>query len=168
LSDAWERSRVNVDGLPDPRDLDGDFGHRHESAVRFADTDAMGHVNNAVYLTYVESARVAWWSEVTGEAIQREPGRAEGLILAEASVAFRAPVFHGETVTLESRPTRLGRSSIALEHRLTAARPGSASRLVATCRSTIVRYDYVTERPTPLSADLIERIEACEGRRLRD
>ena len=156
-----------TDAPPDPRDLPGDFGHRHTSAVRFADTDAMGHVNNAVYLTYVESARVAWWRAVTGEPIQREPGRAEGLILAEASLAFRSPVFHGEVVTVETRATGIGRTSVAMEHRLSAASDGP-SRLVATCRSTIVRYDYVSERPTPLSRELVEAIEASEGRGLRD
>jgi acyl-CoA thioester hydrolase len=159
--------RIAIDGTADPRDLEGDFGHRHVSPVRFADTDAMGHVNNAVYLTYVESARVAWWADVTGETILREPGRAVGLILAEASVAFRSPVFHGETVTVETRAMGIGRTSIAMEHRLTAARPGGPSRLVATCRSRIVRYDYDLERPTPWAADIIERVEAAEGRQLR-
>jgi acyl-CoA thioester hydrolase len=164
---ARARDRVRVDGPADPRDLAGDFGHQHASVVRFADTDAMGHVNNAVYLTYVESARVAWWADVTGEAIKREPGRAEGLILAEADVAFRAPVFHGETVVVESRATRIGRTSISLEHRLTASLPNGPARLVATCRSVIVRYDYVAERPVPFPSALIKRIEADEGRSLR-
>ncbi|HUQ77483.1 MAG TPA: thioesterase family protein [Patescibacteria group bacterium] len=167
MTEPRPRDRVATHGPPDPRDLVGDFGHRHVSVVRFADTDAMGHVNNAVYLTFVESARVAWWSDVTGEAIQREPGRAEGLILAEAEVAFRAPVFHGETVVVETRATRIGRTSIASEHRLTASRPGGPARLVATCRSVIVRYDYVTETPVALDPDLIERIETAEGRPLR-
>jgi acyl-ACP thioesterase len=55
-----DRPRVRVAVVtPDPRDLPGDFGHRRELDVRFADTDAMGHVNNAVYLTYCESARIA-------------------------------------------------------------------------------------------------------------
>ena len=100
--------------------------------------------------------------------IEREPGRAEGLILAEADVAFRSPVFHGETVVVESRPTRIGRTSLGLEHRLTASRAGGPVRLVATCRSVIVRSDYDAERPTPFSLEVIERIEALEGRRLRD
>jgi acyl-CoA thioester hydrolase len=135
--------------------------------VRFRDLDAIGHVNNAVYLTYIESARVAWWSDITGEAIQREPGRAEGLILAEADIAFRAPVFHGETVTVETRAPRIGRSSIGSEHRLTARRGDGPARLVATCRSVIVRYDYVSEGPVALDAGIVERIEAAEGRSLR-
>ncbi len=115
------RQRVVVDGSPDPRDIAGDFGHRVSIVVRFADTDAMGHVNNAAYLTYVELARIEWWMATTGEALIREPGRDQGLILAEAEVAFRSPVFFGETVVVETRASRIGRTSMGLEHRLTAS-----------------------------------------------
>ena len=154
-------------GPSDPRDLAGDFGHQTSVEVRFADTDAMGHVNNAVYLTFVEAARVGWWMATTGEPLEREAGRAEGLILAEVEVAFRSPVVFGETVVVETRAERLGRTSLAIVHRLTASRPGEPIRLVATCRSVIVRYDYVTETPVPWAAGLIEAIEAFEGRLLR-
>jgi acyl-CoA thioester hydrolase len=152
----------------DPRDLPGDFGHRVEVEVRFGDTDAMGHVNNAVYLTYVESARIAWWQEATGEPLERESGRPDGLILAEAEIAFRSPVFFGETVTIETRATRFGRTSLGLDHRLTAAGHDRPSRLVAICRSVLVRYDYVAEVPVGWPAALVERVERFEGRRLRD
>jgi acyl-CoA thioester hydrolase len=162
------RSRVDIDGAPDQRDLPGDFGHRLAVPVRFADTDAMGHVNNAVYLTFAEAARVAWWAEVTGEPIIREADRTAGLILAEADIAFRAPVFFGETVTVETRATRIGRTSVHVEHRLTASGNQRPARLVATIGSVIVRYDYGSERPTPWAPELIERLEAHEGRRLRD
>ena len=162
------RSRIAVEGAADPRDLDGDFGHRLAVPVRFGDTDAMGHVNNAVYLTYAEAARVAWWSDVTGESIIREADRTAGLILAEADIAFRAPVFFGETVQVETRATRVGRTSVEVEHRLTASSVDGPSRLVATLRSVIVRYDYGLERPIPWTTGMIERIEAFEGHRLRD
>jgi len=162
------RSRIAVDGVADPRDLTGDFGHRHAVPVRFADTDAMGHVNNAVYLTFAEAARVAWWAEVTGEPIIREADRTAGLILAEADIAFRAPVFFGETVEVETRATRIGRTSIHVEHRLTASGDDRPARLVATIGSVLVRYDYGAERPTPWAADLVHRIEAYEGGRIRD
>jgi acyl-CoA thioester hydrolase len=161
------RERVALTGPPDPRDLEGDFGHRKSIEIRFSDTDAMGHVNNAVFLTYVESARVDWWMATTGEPLERVEGRAQGLILAEAEVAFRAPLFFGETVVVETRAGRFGRTSLSVDHRLTASRPGGPGRLVATCRTVIVRYDYVTETPVPWPTDLIERMEAFEGRSLR-
>jgi acyl-CoA thioester hydrolase len=156
-----------VSDPPDPRDLAGDFGHRTSVEVRFADTDAMGHVNNAIYLTFVESARVGWWLATNGEPLERDAGRSEGLILAEAEIAFRSPVLFGETVVIESRAERLGRTSLVLVHRLTASRPGGPVRLVATCRSVIVRYDYVAETPVPWRAELIEAVEMFEGHALR-
>jgi acyl-CoA thioester hydrolase len=156
-----------VTGTPDPRDLPGDFSHRTSVDIRFADTDAMGHVNNAVYLTFVEAARVSWWMATTGEPLERAGGRSQGLILAEAEIAFRSPLFFGETVVVETRAGRIGRTSLGVEHRLTASRPDGPVRLVAICRTVVVRYDYVLEAPVPWPADLAEKIEAFEGRTLR-
>jgi acyl-CoA thioester hydrolase len=151
----------------DPRDLPGAFAHTVEIDVRFADTDAMGHVNNAVYLTYCEMARIRYWTDVTGEPIAPGHEGAESLILAEARITYRAPVFHGERVTVETRATRLGRSSFILEHRLTARHSDEAPRLVATSESVMVRYDYATEKPTPLGPAFVAEIEAFEGASLR-
>jgi acyl-CoA thioester hydrolase len=162
------RSRVAVTGDADPRDLPGDFAHRRIVEVRFADTDAMGHVNNAAYLTFVEAARLDWWSDVTGEAIQREGDRAEGLILAEADIAYRSPVLFGEIVIVETRATRIGRTSLGVEHRMTVGPPDGPVRLAATVQSVIVRYDYETEAPVPWPPDAVARIEAFEGRTLRE
>ena len=168
VPDAGRRGRIATSGPPDPRDLPGDFGHRLEVRVRFADTDAMAHVNNATYLTFVEAARIDWWTAITGESLERESGRRDGLILAEAEIAFRSPVVFGETVTVETRATRIGRTSVAVEHRLTAAASaGGNPRLAATCRSVIVRYDYVAGAPTPWPPAFVAAIEAFEGRRLR-
>jgi acyl-CoA thioester hydrolase len=160
-------ARGRIETPVDPRDLSGDFGHRVDVDVRFADTDAMGHVNNAVYLTYCEMARIRYWSDVTGEPVAAGHEGAESLILAEARITYRAPVFHTETVTVETRATHIGRSSFILEHRLTACAPGGSPRLVATSESVMVRYDYRTDRPAPLSDAFIAAIETFEGRSLR-
>jgi acyl-CoA thioester hydrolase len=156
-----------IETPPDPRDLPGAFHHRVVVDVRFADTDAMGHVNNAVYLTYCEMARIRYWTDVTGEPVAAGHEGAESLILAEARITYRAPVFHTEQVTIESRATHIGRSSFTLEHRLTACVPGGTPRLVAVSESVMVRYDYRTERSTPLDPAFVEAIERLEGRSLR-
>lgn len=156
-----------IETPPDARDLAGDFAHRVDVVVRFADTDAMGHVNNAVYLTYCEMARIRYWTDVTGEPVASGHEGAESLILAEARITYRAPVFHTETVTVETRATTIGRTSFTLEHRLTAVAPGAAARLVAVSESVMVRYDYATGRPTPLSEDIAAAIEAFEGTALK-
>jgi acyl-CoA thioester hydrolase len=159
--------RHRIETPEDPRDLQGAFGHRVAVDVRFADTDAMGHVNNAVYLTYCEMARIRYWTEVTGEPIAAGHEGAESLILAEARITYRAPVFHTDVVTIETRATHIGRSSFTLEHRLTARAPGAGPRLVATSESAMVRYDYATGRPAPLGDGFVGAIETWEGRSLR-
>ena len=145
---------------PDPRDLPGPFSHEIRVEVRFADTDAMGHVNNAAYLTYCEIARIRYWTDLTGAGTER-------LILAEARITYRAQLYYGETVTVQTRATKVGRTSFTLEHRLISALPGDEPRLVAVSDSVLVRYDYETGRPTPLSAEEVAAMEAFEGRPLR-
>ena len=108
-------------GPTDPRDLTGPFRHELEIAVRFADTDAMGHVNNATYLTYCEGARLRYWTDVTGEPVTHRHVGAESLILAEARITYRAQVFHtdvvgrGEVSRLRSLGAKVYMSSLRAE-----------------------------------------------------
>jgi acyl-CoA thioester hydrolase len=151
----------------DPRDLTGPFRHHVEIHVRFSDTDARGHVNNAVYLTYCEIGRIRYWSDVTGEAFTSVAAGAESLILAEARITYRAQTFYGELVSVQTRASRIGRSSFTLEHRLLATPDGGEPRLVAVSDSILVRYDYTTGASIPLSDEQVAAIEAYEGRALR-
>ena len=113
------RGRIEVP--PDARDLPGEFAHRLEVFVRFGDTDAMGHANNARFLTYCESARIDYWETVTGEPFGLAThGESESMILADIRVSFRAQAYFGERLTVESRIGRIGRTSFTLEHRITA------------------------------------------------
>jgi len=163
---AAPRSRIEVPA--DPRDLPGDFAHRHQVEVRLADTDAMGHVNNARYLTYVEIARVAYYESVTGQALPiGVHGAEEGMILAEIRMTYRSPAFFGERLTVETRVERIGRTSFSMVHRMTApdSRYGNA-RLVATADSVLVSFDYEEERPIPVPAVWRSAMEAYEGRAL--
>jgi acyl-CoA thioester hydrolase len=167
-SDATSR-RARIDVPADARDLPGDFAHRFVVEVRFGDTDAMGHVNNARYLTYCESARIDYWERVTGRPFALPThGAEESMILADIHIAFRSPAFVGEVLTVESRVGRIGRTSFSLEHRITA--PDSdrgTARLIATAEAVQVLYDYRTERPIPVPDEVIASIEVFEGRTLR-
>ena len=157
------RSRIEVP--PDARDIPGDFAHRHTVEVRLSDTDAMGHVNNARYLTYVEIARVAYYEEVTGNPLPiGAHGAEEGMILAEIRMTYRSPAFYGESLTVETRTERIGTTSFSMVHRITApeSRYGPA-RLVAVSDSTLVSYDYQQERPIPVPDDWRTAIAAFEG-----
>jgi acyl-CoA thioester hydrolase len=160
------RSRVAVPD--DARDLPGDFAHQHLVEVRLSDTDAMGHVNNARYLTYVEIARVAYYEQVTGNALPLGAhGAEEGMILAEIRMTYRSPAFYGEALAVETRVERIGRTSFGMVHRITA--PGSRygpARLIAAADSTLVAYDYQQEGPIPVPDEWRTAMEAFEGRSL--
>ncbi len=164
---AARHARVEVP--PDPRDLAGTFPQRFVVDVRFGDTDAMGHANNSRFLTYVESARLAYWEAATGESFALAThGAQESLILAEVRVTFRSPALFGEVLTVETRAGRVGRTSFTLQHRITAAASRLApARLVATADDVLVMYDYVNGRPQAIPDDVVARLEAFEARPLR-
>jgi acyl-CoA thioester hydrolase len=162
-----DRQRIEVP--PDSRDVDGTFRYQRTIEVRFADTDAMGHVNNANYLTYLELARAGYHETVTGRPLPLGVhGAEEGMILADVRIAFRTTVLFGEILTIEARVDRIGRSSFTMTFRLTApsSRYGEA-RLVAVGEAVQVTYDYSVERPIPVPPDLAAAMEAYEGRSLR-
>ena len=136
-----------------------DFRYKVEVEVRFRDLDAMNHVNNAVYFTYFEIARIAYYGELTGATDPRELDT----ILAEATCTYRSPAVYGERLDVWVRAASLGRSSSVFEYRIVEQTTG---RLVATGRSVQVMYDYVAGRPVPITPELRARFEAFEGRPL--
>ncbi len=52
--------------MPRPALAEGDFPCHHPIEVRFGDTDALGHINNATYLTYFEAARAGYYEALMG------------------------------------------------------------------------------------------------------
>jgi acyl-CoA thioester hydrolase len=161
--------RWRIEVPADPRDIPGDFAHRMPVEIRFGDTDAMGHANNARFLTYCESARLDYWEAATGQPVGLPThGAEESMILADIRVSYRSPAYFGERLTVETRLGRIGRTSFTLEHRITAADSARGhARLVATAEAVQVLYDYATSRPRPVPDDVVASLEAYEGRRLR-
>ena len=134
------------------------FRHRTTLQVRFRDTDAFGHVNNAVFATYAELARVRYLIDVL-EPVQ--PFERMPLILARLAVDFRSPILFGQDVVVESRVDRIGRSSLTMTHRMTAT---PDDRVVAEIDSVLVAYDYAAGRSIPVPDEWRERIGHHEAR----
>lgn len=121
--------------------------------VRFRDLDTLGHVNNAVYLTYFESARMAFWMHVNG----RTDLSAMDMILARAEVDYRSPLGYGDEIVVGVRCASIKRSSFVLEQAMIERRSG---RLVAQARKVLVHYDYAAGRSKTLTEELRQRLLA--------
>ena len=117
--------------------MDG-FPFVHREHVRFRDLDAMGHINNAVFATYVEQARVEYLASL--DVLDRpvyDPG-AESMILARIEMDFRAPgEAEPDMVEIGVRPARVGTKSFTLEYRIE-----QGGELLAEASTVLVSYDY--------------------------
>ena len=137
----------------------GPFAVGADVEVRFRDTDAMGHVNNAVYLTYLEVGRQAYWQRLASN-----PGyRDVPFVVAHAAIDFRSTVTVGDVVRVHLRTTRIGHRSFGMEYEL---RERESGRLVATASTVQVTYDYAVRRSIPVPAELRRDLETVEGRSL--
>lgn len=126
------------------------FTYRFE--VRFRDCDPMGHVNNAVYLTYLEQTRLAHWRSLWGFGTpQLTPGR-PGVILARVECDYRRPATYGETLEVHLSIAQLGRSSFHYEYEIV----DNEGRTVLTARTVQVMYDYTAGKPVPIPNDIRE------------
>ena len=123
--------------------------------VRWRDLDALNHVNNVVYFTYLEEARVGYFAEL-GLVTTAPSGI--GFILAEASCQFKSPLTLGELVTIYARVSDLGDSSFVFEYCV----EGEDHRIAARARSTQVCYDYEEKHPILMSDEWRQAIIAYE------
>lgn len=126
------------------------FPYAARIAVRFADIDAMNHVNNAVFVTYLEVARTGLWRERLGFA---GGARDVPFIVARVAVDYRSPIRLEDDVVVGVGVARVGTSSFTMVYRIEAS-----GRVAANAESVQVYFDYAAGRPAPLPDALRERL----------
>jgi acyl-CoA thioester hydrolase len=109
--------------------------------MRFADTDAAGHLNNARFAEYAELARLEFL-RAAGVSI-------EGFILAHLAIDFRRQVLFGQEVRVETVVEKLGTTSVSLSHTMYAN-----DEVAAMMRDVVVRFDYEAQRPIAIDGAL--------------
>ena len=132
--------------------------HTARFQVRWADMDALGHVNNAVYFTYAEQARIEALERLMGD--WHEAGT--GPVLVHASMTYRRPIKHPATALVRVYIGPPGRSSLPTRYEITAE--GDEETVYAAGEAALVWIDLEQERPCPLPATLRAAVE----RRLAD
>jgi acyl-CoA thioester hydrolase len=124
--------------------------------VEFRDVDAADHVNNAVYLTYLETARIRYLTEVLGADFAYQLS----VILAHVTVDFRSPARFPETLEVGTRVTGVGSKSFDMEHEIR----GEDGRLVLEASTVLVAYDYEANAPMAVPDGWRARLDAFEER----
>lgn len=126
--------------------------------VAWGEMDAMGHVNNTVYLRYFESVRMHYFERVGLMAHLRDHN--VGPILAETRCRFRLPLDYPDQVTAGARVTRIEADRFLMAYAVVSHQHG---KLAAEGDGLIVSYDYAAGRKTPLPEPIAAAIRALEG-----
>lgn len=134
------------------------FPVRIEVKVQWGEMDAFAHVNNANYLRWFESARIAYFEKVA-VAIGARDSSPWVPILARATVDFRRPVTYPDTVAVEASVRRFGTTSFTMAYRATSAAQGA---VVAEGEAVVVLLDAAGQK-TPVPVALKAAIEALEA-----
>ena len=132
--------------------------HVEPVSVRWGDVDSMGHVNNAKYFTYCESARMSYFAAVRMN--DHREGERHGPALAAANLNFLRQVHWPAELDVRTRVSEIGRSSFRMEYELVLR--GTDDR-VADGSGVIVWVDYGTGRSIPLPEGLKAAIRGFEG-----
>jgi acyl-CoA thioester hydrolase len=121
--------------------------------VRWRDVDALRHVNNAVYATYLEECRDGWLEQALGD-----DAAMWDYVLARVAIDFRNEVgLSEEAVLARVSLARIGRSSITLHEEIRKL----DGTLAAEAQSVIVARDRDTGRSRQLSDDERAKLAAA-------
>jgi len=139
--------------MAEPAPSLADYPIRTSDKIRYADTDRQGHVNNAVFATFIETARAEIIYDRAAPLV--EPGTS--FVIARLALDFRAEINWPGTVWIGTRVAQIGRSSFRLEHGLF-----QDERCAATAEVVIVHFDDATRKSRVLSTAAVARLSALQ------
>lgn len=138
------------------------FSYSHPITVRYSDLDPQGHVNNAVYLTYLESARLGYYQK-TG-IWQPEKHIQTGMVVVRNEIDYLAPIFFGQAIQVCLKMARIGNKSLTFDFQIESIAEGQT---LARGKSVLVAFDNVAESSIPVPTDWrmkITQFEEQEGK----
>lgn len=120
------------------------FHHHTDVQIRFADMDAFNHVNNAIYLTYMEIARTDYWKERINWDWNET-----GIIIARSEVDYILPLTLSHQLRVYVKTTRVGKSSFDIDYILTTGDKDDI-KTHAKGKTVCVCIDYETNKTTSI------------------
>jgi acyl-CoA thioester hydrolase len=136
-----------------------EFRFFHPVEVRYGDLDPQGHLNNAKYLTYFETARINYFVHL-GLFTPGQSFMEVGVIMAEARVTFLKPVQFGMSLKVGVRIGKIRNKSMTVEQNIVNA---ETNEVLATGQVILVAFDYHTNTTRPVPDEMREAITSFEG-----
>jgi acyl-CoA thioester hydrolase len=121
------------------------------SKVRFRDVDVLGHVNNAVYFTYMESARTEFWLHVFGGQSLHDLN----FIVVHAECDFKKPAHFGDEIEVSIHTSSIGNSSFVWDYEMKNAKSGE---LFASGKTIQVFYDHKALKSSVVPPEVREKL----------
>jgi len=135
------------------------FRHKAQIQIRFCDTDGLGHVNNANYLSYMELARMSYFEHIFGNSINWAE---DGVILAKAVVDFKLPVMLHDKLFVHIRISKIGTKSFEFEYLFVRDKNGE-NEVVSTGSTIMVAFNYASNKTIEILPQWKKRITDFEG-----
>ena len=124
-----------------------DFPFHYELQTRWKDLDAFGHVNNAIFLSYIEDARITFFKR------WNLCGKKRSIIMASAKIDYLRQIDHPSHLIVGEKISRIGRKSFDIE---SAVFIKDETDAVATSMVTCVCFDYEQNESVPVYKEIIE------------
>lgn len=124
----------------------------HKIEVRFRDVDSMGHVNNAVYLSYFEQARMTWFKELVGFEWNWMDA---GILVARHEIDYKRPISLNDEITISTWCESMGNSSLVMAYEIM----NGENILYTQGKTVIVCFDYNKQSPCLIPAEWRDKIK---------
>ena len=135
-----------------------DFPVKLTLRIDWAELDLFGHVNNVMFIKYVQAARVNYWEQIG--LYQHFRATNEGPMLASVTCQFRKPIHYPGTVTIQTRMKSIGNTSFSFQHQVL----DQEGTLAAEAEDVMVMFDFNNNEKLPFPNEFRKKAEALEGR----
>ena len=124
--------------------------------IRFNDIDALGHINNNIYLSFFDLGKADYFDKMRGSAVSWTEG---AIVIAHLEMDFLEPTFYKEKIEVESKVIKIGDKSGEFLQQLKSKTTGAVKCI---CKTVFVYIDAASQKPTSVPYVWREAIEKFE------
>ncbi len=136
------------------------FRHRLPIQIRFNDIDMLGHVNNAIYLQYLDLGKSHYFQDVVPEAVD---WKHINIVVVNINCDYYAPTHITEPIAVHTTTIKVGEKSLKLEQRIVNTATGEVK---CVCYTVMAGFDLTTGLSAPIDRQWVKAISQYEGREL--